>query len=277
MTDSYNKRKRQILIVSLICVCIAFCCIGCCMAAHSEEPESEPTAIDFAQLEKVRIPKGMPSQMKDYTGFTVYFNENNHTPNCVSWTLHDHETSGDAARYNKFWTDYDLKGCPDTKDYSNSGYDRGHLCPAADQKWSDEAMRHCFVMANMCPQKHELNSGAWKTLEDKERVWAARDGVVVIAAGPIYSDDDTERIGKIGVRVPSAFFKVFLAPYATPMRAIGFIYPNMTAPGNMESYSCTVDEVEKITGLDFFSSLPDDIENEVESVASFKEWNSNRK
>lgn len=276
MTDNYNKRKRQILIVSLICVCVVFCCIGCCMAAHSDEPETG-TEIDLSRLEEVIVPRVLPSEKKTYIGFTVDFNEENHTPNCVSWTLLDNETSGGAARYNKFWCDSDLKGCPDTKDYSNSGYDRGHLCPAADQKWSDEAMRHCFVMANMCPQKHELNSGAWKTLEDKERVWANRDGILVIAAGPIYSDDDTQRIGRIGVRVPSAFFKVFLAPYATPMRAIGFIYPNTAAPGNMENYSCTVDEVERITGLDFFSSLPDEIENEVESVASFKEWNSNRK
>lgn len=135
-------------------------------------------------------------------------------------------------------------------------------------------MEDCFVLANICPQDHALNAGAWKTLEEKERQWARRDSLIVIVAGPIYEKSDTQRIGEAGVRVPSAFFKVLLAPALDKPRAIGFVYPNMTAPGNMQNYSMTVDEVEQITGYDFFYNLPDDIENEVESKASFKEWNA---
>ncbi len=73
--------------------------------------------------------------------------------------------------------------------------------------------------------------------------------------------------------VPSAFFKVILAPYVDKPRAIGFVYPNMSAPGNMQNYVMTVDDVEALTGYDFFSALPDEIEKEVESKASFREWN----
>ncbi len=134
-------------------------------------------------------------------------------------------------------------------------------------------MHNSFVMANICPQKHELNTGAWKTLEDKERLWAKRDSAIVIVAGPIYDSSDKETIGKNKVRVPSAFFKVLLAPYAQPLRAIGFVYPNMKCEGNMASYAVSVDNVEAMTGFDFFSALPDSLENEIESVVSFKEWN----
>lgn len=210
---------------------------------------------------------------KDYEGFTLAFNPANHTPDWVGWELLKSEADGEISRSNRFWQDEEVEGCPLSADYSNSGYDRGHLCPAADQKWSEEAMRDCFVMTNMCPQDHALNAGAWQTLEKKERLWAERDSALVIVAGPIYSDSDKKRIGEAGVRVPSAFFKVILAPYVENPRAIGFIYPNMTAPGNMENYSMSVDEVEAITGLDFFSALPDELENRIESVKSFTEWN----
>ena len=120
---------------------------------------------------------------------------------------------------------------------------------------------------------HALNAGAWKTLEDKERLWAKRDSAIIIIAGPIYQSEDKLRIGQAGVRVPSAYFKVLLAPYVDNPRAIAFVYPNEQCPGNMQNYSQSVDYVESITGFDFFSSLPDEIENKIESTYSFKEWN----
>ncbi len=242
----------------------------------AEKPAAAPT-INITDLDKVEKTKKIASIIKEYEGFTVDFNPENKTPNYVAWILQGEETEGVTARSKKFWTDKDLEGCPDTRDYSRSGYDRGHMCPAGEQKWSDEAMHNSFVMANICPQKHELNTGAWKTLEDKERNWAKRDGAIVIVAGPIYDSSDTETIGYAKVRVPSAFFKVMLAPYANQMRSIGFVYPNMKCEGDMESNSVSVDDVEKMTGFDFFSSLPDEIENDIESVVSFKDWNNNKK
>ncbi len=243
-----------------------------------QQTESESrSAIELSKLDKVEHTKDVPSVVKEYEGFTVDFNPENRTPNYVAWVLQGHETDGATSRSNKFWTDEELDGCPDTRDYSHSGYDRGHMCPAGEQKWSDKAMHHSFVMANICPQKHELNTGAWKTLEDKERSWARRDSAIVIVAGPIYDISDSETIGRNKVRVPSAFFKVLLAPFAKPMRAIGFVYPNMKCDGNMQAYAVSVDDVEKMTGLDFFSALPDDIENDIEATVPFKDWNSNKK
>lgn len=233
----------------------------------AEQPKHYPG------LEAVKISSDLPEQIKEYAGFTVSFNKDNRTPNYVAWELLGSEIVYGVDRSNNFWQDTDIEGCPAHYDYSYSGYDRGHLCPAADQKWSQEAMNDCFVMANMCPQDHSLNAGAWNTLENKERQWAQRDSALVIIAGPIYTPSDNQRIGDIGVRVPSAFFKVLLAPYIKNPRAIAFVYPNMTSPGNMQDYAMSVDNLEEITGFDFFSALPDDIENKVEAVYSFKEWN----
>ncbi len=224
----------------------------------------------------VALPDGLPSQIVDYEGYTVSFNRENHTPNYSAWELTRDETEGTVKRSNKFMTDNNVYGCPDTRDYTRSGYDRGHLCPANDMKWSEEAMNACFYMTNICPQSHDLNNGAWKTLELKTQDWARHDSVLYIIAGPIYTASDRERIGETGVRVPSSFFKVIVAPAVENPRGIAFVYPNMASPGNMMDYSCTIDQLEEMTGYDFFPDMSPELEKKIEAVTSFKEWNRNR-
>lgn len=262
------------LIIAILIIAINSC--GKTIEISTPISDENTTISDnkyFPGLETVSLPENLAEQIKEYTGFTVSFNKENHTPNYVAWELLGKEVSFDVERSNNFWQDLEIEGCPAHRDYSYSGYDRGHMCPAADQKWSQQAMDDCFVMANMCPQDHDLNAGAWNTLENKERQWAQRDSAIIIIAGPIYSDNDTKRIGDIGVRVPGAFFKALLAPYEAKPRAIAFVYPNMPVSGNMQDYAMSIDELEKILGYDFFPALPDNIEKEVEAKFSFTEWN----
>lgn len=247
--------------------------LGSC---NRSNPVDEPTDFDRSKLEIVKLPSGTAEQIKKYTGFTVSFNKENHTPNYVAWELLASEVGGSISRTDNFWQDTSVDGCPDEFAYRGSGYDRGHMCPAADQKWSLQAMNDCFVMANMCPQDNDLNAKAWETLESKERQWAQRDKSLWIIAGPIYQSSDKERIGPYNVRVPSAFFKVLLALDVAEPRAIAFVYPNELAPGNMQDYAMSVDELEKRLGYDFFAELPDDLENKVESSYSFTEWNNSK-
>ena len=269
-----GKRILTGVVISILIACIVY--FGCKLAnADAQDPQG--TSMSLPEVAEVVMPSDAQRVVKQYEGFTSYFNPERHAPDCVAWILHRDETDGTSARSNRFWTDADVEGCASTSDYTRSGYDRGHLCPAGEQKWSQAAMHDSFVMTNICPQKHELNSGAWKTLEEKERIWADRDSILVIAAGPIYNSPHPERIGATGVAVPDAFFKVLLAPFADEPRAIAFVYPNMKCQGNMENYATTVDEVERITGIDFFSALPDDVEAEIESSASFKEWNQQKR
>lgn len=275
---------KKILIIMAVIVAAIYMAVGMNHRRTESEPARQPVSSEAVeqtpqnssgQYRDLDMAKGQPesSIRRDYEGFRLAFNPDNRTPDWVAWELLGTETDGTTARSNRFWQDQELEGCPSTADYARSGYDRGHLCPAADQKWSPKAMEDCFVMANMCPQDHSLNSGAWNTLENKERVWAQRDSAIVIAAGPIYEKSDTKRIGQADVRVPGAFYKVIIAPYVDKPRGIAFIFPNMSSPGSMENYVTTIDDVEKLTGLDFFYNLPDDIEHMVESTASFREWN----
>ncbi|MDE5773489.1 MAG: DNA/RNA non-specific endonuclease [Muribaculaceae bacterium] len=278
MSGGRPARRRKInwgLIAAIVIFCglITWGILGLA-AQSSKKKEIAVTGRDhIPNLEIPEVVDGSQWPVKSYEGFTLAFDERRHTPVWVGWELLAEETDGPETRYNTFWQDEDVYGCATWADYRNSGYDRGHLCPSADQKWSSDAMRDCFVMANMAPQDHALNAGAWATLEKKERVWAQRDSAIVIVAGPLYSPSDSQRIGTTGVLVPGAFYKVLLAPYIDTPRAIGFIYPNGKAPGNMQDYAVTVDKVEELTGLDFFSALPDDIEQRVESSFSFNDWN----
>lgn len=209
----------------------------------------------------------------DYEYFTVNFNPKLHIPNWVGWELTRQEISGNEKR-GSFQTDESVKGCAQSSDYTKSGYDRGHMVPAADMKWNPTAMDRCFYMTNICPQAHTLNGGAWKKLEEKCRIWADADSSIVIICGPILNPDPDEFIGDSKVAVPKSFFKVIYSPNAKPPRGIGFIMPNGKVPGGLQNAAVTIDEVEAQTGFDFFYELPDDVENQIESECRFHFWST---
>lgn len=226
-----------------------------------------------SELQRVVLPVGTPEILKDYTGFTVSFNPEHHQPNYVVWELTAEEVKGSIARNSKFRPDPTVKGCATLDDYRNSGYSRGHMAPAGDMKWSEDAMLDSHFLTNICPQTVEMNGGRWATLESKCRQWAIRDGAIIIITGPVLSDELTHTIGQSRVTVPDRFFKVILSPYVNPPRAIAFIMPNDPPFDGLEAMATSVDNVEQITGFDFFSALPDDIENKIESEAKYRDWN----
>ncbi len=224
------------------------------------------------QLMEVVTPDALCQEVVEYTGFNVSFNADLHIPNYVVYELTCSEVQGEEPRSNKFLCDERVKGCPTTTDYTGSGYDRGHMAPAADMKWSKQAMKESFYLTNICPQNHSLNSGGWKRLEEKVRAWADRDSAIIVISGPLL-DGPVSRLAS-GVAVPTGFFKVVLAPFVSPVRAIAFVYKNEGGQKKVELQATSVDEVEQLTGFDFFSSLPDDIETEIEKSSNYNEWNN---
>ena len=241
------------------------------MLAQENKPQHQEK---YTELENIIIPEGMTNETHTYTGFTVYFNKDTHIPNCTAYELTCKETQGDVPRAKSFLEDPNLEGSATHYDYTYSGYDRGHMVPAGDMKWNEQAMQECFYMTNIIPQKKALNSGAWNKLEQKIRNWAERDSALIVITGPIVKPEDlANTIGDINVVVPGNIFKVVLAPYVTPMRAIAFVYPNEKAKGGLDKHVVSVDAVEEATGMDFFSVLPDDIETVIESTSDLNQWN----
>ncbi|MCM1349025.1 MAG: DNA/RNA non-specific endonuclease [Firmicutes bacterium] len=276
MKSSRKKSSNSRFILGLI-----FCAVmvgAWQLWANTAKQSTSQTPLhhgEVAKLMEVKTnPKALPDEIIAYTGMTISFNPRWHEPNWVAWELTGAETMGTEKRQNKFYCDENVVGCAEHYDYNYSGYDRGHMAPAADMKWSEEAMHNSFSMANICPQAKSLNTGAWKRLEEKCRTWAQADSAIIIICGPITTDTPLDYIGDTRIAVPQRFFKVILSPFASPMRGIGFIMPNDRVPGGMQAAAVSIDEVERVTGHDFFSSLPDDIENDVESQCDFHFWST---
>lgn len=232
--------------------------------------------LSTEQTDGLEIPvytKGTLSEtIKKRYSYTLSYNHDTKNPNWVAWTITSNHASGSVQRMD-FQDDDDMPGPKGyLSDYYNSGYDRGHMCPAGDNKWSEKAMEDCFLITNMCPQNNSLNRGMWNSIEQQCRSWAKKYGKVYVVCGPIYLNQQHRKIGKNKVVVPEAFFKVVLRMGDHP-QAIGFVCRNASQKGKKKTdFVNTVDDVERITGYDFFSKLPDGVESKVEAHADINEW-----
>lgn len=193
-------------------------------------------------------------------------------PNWVAWCLTGEHADGDYPRENTYYEDKDVPSPRATnEDYRGSGWSRGHMCPAGDNKWDPTAMRESNLLTNICPQHASLNSGLWNVIESDCRKWAKKYGEVYIVCGPVLLNKEHETIGKNKVVVPEAFFKVILRMNPRPA-AIGYIIRNNEGKKKKDQFINTVDEVERITGIDFFPALPDSIEGKVEAYSNLEDW-----
>ena len=225
---------------------------------HSPSPAPEGLEIPLTT-------SGKQGQIIVHTGHTLAYDSHNKTPQWVAWELTREETEGQEQRTNIFQPDPNLRnGQVEHSDYTHSGYYRGHMAPAGDMKWDKNAMQESFYMSNICPQDHNLNTGRWNDLENKCRTWARKYNKVYVACGPVYQGKRNEYIGKRRVKVPDAFFKVILINDTRKQAALGFYFENKECTLPLKEYLLSVDEIEKLTGLDFFSALPDDLENRLE-------------
>lgn len=222
-------------------------------------------AESFALPTKI---KGRAEQVIEHTGYTVSYNCNWKIPNWVAYELTARELEGDMPRGKDFVPDPDVKkGSATTFDYKGSGYDRGHMAPAGDMKWSAKAMAESFYMSNICPQNHNLNGGDWRILEERVRYWANKYGAVYVICGPIVSDNP-EKIGN-GVVVPAGFFKVVVRKLKDgTYSALGFYYSNVAGHKNLSEYLYTVEDIEIMAQINLLPS----VKSSIKSTTNLELW-----
>ena len=223
---------------------------------------------------------GSDHEIRHFAHYSLCYRESYEQAEWSAYCLTEEELAKNANRSNDFRPDPEIStGSASLADYRKSGYDRGHLSPAADFAFDENAMSETFYMSNMSPQAGSFNRGIWKNLEAQVREWAGIFGRVYVVSGPILEKNAGEykTIGENAVAVPEFYYKVLLAPlYAdeadktTPedaesVLALAFVFPNEKCEEPLDFYETTVDEVEKRTGLDFFSLLEDSVEDEAES------------
>ena len=212
----------------------------------------------------------------EHMGYALSYNSDYRVPNWVAYELLATELeTGFRSREDRFEPDPLIKGRQAyDRDYVGSGYDRGHMAPAADMRWSSQTMKECFYLSNVCPQNHNLNAGAWNDLEKQVRREARYYKSVWVVCGPIFEYNNPKHIGQNHVMVPDSFFKALLArrkdgTYA----AIGFIFPNKACTRNLSLYTMTVDELEAKLGMDLFYNLDARAQDKAEAVMDpYGDW-----
>lgn len=239
-------------------------------------PVGSGVATDKNPLLAVKVSAGVASQRICHMAYVCYFNAKERIPNCVIYELTATEVAqcdapgAERRKFYKFLADPLCAESPAPDEYRGSGFDRGHMAPAADMKWSKTAMKECFYMTNMCPQLHALNDGSWKQLEMAVHRWAKRDKRLIVAAGPVMKTNMAKIGRNSSIAVPGAFYKVIYAP--NQGRAIGFIFNNEKVRGSYKRHVVSVDYVERMTGLDFFAAVDDKLENQMEASADIQMW-----
>ena len=247
------------------------------MAAEAKKKEVKK-AKTITLYEQPAALTDRPEQILKRKGYTTSYNNKSKNPNWVAWHLTKSHTYGKNQRSEEVFTeDMEVSPRATDNDYYNSRYDRGHMCPSGDNQWDAKAQEESFLFTNICPQNHGLNQGDWNDLEIQCRYWARQYGDIYIVAGPVFYKGVQKTIGRNKVAVPDAFFKDILAD-KRKSNAIGFVMPNNGKHRNMKEYVRSIDEIESLTGIDFFPLLDDKVEQTVEDqrhrdlIEEWKVW-----
>ena len=201
-------------------------------------------------------------------GYTASYNHTTLCPDWVAWELTAEEADGQNDGQYSFSRDPGVAWPKASReDYSRSGYDKGHMAPRADMRWSCQALEESYYFTNICPQDHEMNSQAWRKIEELTRRLAKRFGQVWIVCGPIFDTLDTQKIGNVSV--PRAFFKALAVSTADGYSTVGFLVDNNPQSFSPRHYAVSVDSVEAVIGRNLFPSLPEEVENDFD----WKVWN----
>ena len=221
---------------------------------------------------KYLLPKPTEDQIVHRSHYSFSYNEAHEQANWVAYQLKkEHLTDADRERPYFYEDPLVTTQSADWRNYKNSGYDRGHLCPAGDRRFSDEAYNETFFTSNIVPQKNDFNAGVWNRLEMQTRYWAKKYGsITVITAGVL--KEGLPSIGYENVSVPEAFYKIIVVDVDRAIKAIAFLVPHQESNMQLDSFVVSVDEIERLTGINFFEKLPDSIENALESAVKTEGW-----
>ena len=229
--------------------------------------------IRSTTITRLELPKtNLEDSIISHTGYSFLYKEAYEQAYWVAYELTKGETNKITNRTDKFITDPEVKtGTANNMDYSGSGYDRGHLAPAADMGWSITSMAESFYYSNMSPQEPGFNRGIWKQLEELVRTWAVENQSVYVVTGPVLTSG-LSTIGNNKVSVPKYYYKVILDYTDPEIKGIGFILPNEGSNVPLQEYAVSIDSVEKFTEIDFFPKLPDEQEKIIESTLTLQSW-----
>lgn len=265
------NKKTTYLILMLICT-IGFWLFNNFYAPETYTNTSAVKDNEQIKLENYLQPSSTTGAIVKHNYFSLSYNEKYEQAEWVAYLLKKQHLTYDDRKRPYFIEDPKVKTkSADWHNYKRSGYDRGHLCPAGDRRFTLQAYNETFYTSNITPQKNDFNAGIWNRLEKKVRQWAKKDKELYIITGGVlkgYMDE----IGDEGVAVPNYFYKIVAKGKRDDLKIIAFLFPHNESKKVLESFVVSVDKIEKETGIDFFKALPNQIENKLEKEINTKNW-----
>ena len=265
------KKKPIFTIIAIIII------IGLYSYEHFQNSEEKAEIVKEGQSVKKNtneyfLPTSTTNQIIHHQNYSLSYSEPHEQAEWVAYELKASHISSTNHKRPYFEIDEAVKtGAAHWRNYKNSGYDKGHLCPAGDRRFTKEAHDETFLTSNISPQEHEFNSGVWNRLEQKVRYWAKKnDGIFIVTGGVL--KDNLKTIGEGKVAVPNQFYKIILDNTNGKIKVLAFLVNHQDSDLPLYKFVVSVDEVEALTGIDFFPELEDTIENKLEASSSYKNW-----
>lgn len=250
---------------------------GCKENSPAESVKSQEIPSEVFEADFDFLPTSTTNQIIQHEFYSLSYSESHEQAEWVAYELKsDYITSTNLKRPYFNQDPKVTSQSADWKNYKNSGYDKGHLVPAGDMKFSESAYEDTFFTSNAAPQLSTFNNGVWNRLEQKVRYWANKyNDIYVITGGVLESELRT--IGHEEVAVPNYFYKVLLDVdnESKEVKMIAFLVPHEASSQPLYEFVVSVDELEQLTGINFFPNLPDAIEINLESKSDYKSWSFN--
>lgn len=267
-----NKyRKNRLIYTTLLLVCVVL--FWAVENFYTPASYSAPVEVGHkTNIPEFLWPTSTTGEIVQHSYYALSYHEAYEQAEWVLYVLEKSHLTGDDRKRPFFIEDpWVATKSADWKNYRGSGYDRGHLCPAGDRRFSELAYNETFYTSNISPQQRDFNAGIWNRLEQKTRYWAKKWGpLTVVTAGVL--EEGLPSIGEEDVAVPKFYYKIIARGEGKNLKLIAFLFPHKEVNGDLEQFVVSVDEVETLTGIDFFHGLPDDHEEALERSKSVKGW-----
>lgn len=271
--------KTERLRSYLLCLCVALIA-GCATPPHA----TSITTGDKYLYADAPVAHGYPNSWTLLTniGYESAYDEKFKNPAWVAYHLPGREGTPIDRPDSIYPTDLRTTSKVTAKDFP-PGYDHGHMAPnyAISFYFGEEAQNETFLMSNMVAQRPGLNRGPWKSEETAEYVkWTAPGHDVWVICGPVYTTADdqavtpTQHFGAKNVCIPVACFKIVMrVDQSNQVQTLAFIMPQDEAAGHApKEYLTSIREIERRTGLNFFSSLKQLNQDAIELGVSAALW-----
>ena len=270
-----NRKQIYTLLVIIVTI-IIYVANDYLDKKNEKYPKEEIKSGNYkTEFDNSFLPVSTTGVVVSHNFYTLSYSEKHEQAEWVAYNLNDKHISKNDFKRPYFVVDRKVKTkSADWRNYKNSGYDRGHLCPAGDRTFNFDAYYETFLTSNISPQNHDFNRGIWNRLEQKTRYWANKYNDIYVVTGGILQGD-LNSIGDERVSIPDYFYKIILAKREGEYKSVAFIIPNESSSRSFYEYAVTIDEIESKTKIDFFPHLESSVENNLESKIDLRAWEKN--